>query len=52
MKVPVLIPRIFDQPHTYLSGNFKNLTPGTIVHVPFGKNEEVGVIWDQLEKKS
>ncbi len=51
MKVPVLIPRIFDQPHTYLSGNFKNLTPGTIVHVPFGKNEEVGVIWDQLEKK-
>ena len=51
MKVPVLIPRIFDQPHTYLSGNFKNLTPGTIVHVPFGKKEEVGVIWDQLEKK-
>ncbi len=51
MKVPVLIPRIFDQPHTYLSGKFKNLTPGTIVHVPFGKKEEVGVIWDQLEKK-
>ena len=50
MKVPVLIPRIFDYPHTYLSGEFKNLKPGTVVSVPFGKKEEVGVVWDRLEE--
>ena len=31
MKVPVLIPRIFDYPHTYLSGKFDKLKPGSIV---------------------
>ena len=49
MKVPVLIPRIFDHPHTYLSGKFGKLKPGTIVQVPFGKNNEIGVIWDTEE---
>ena len=47
MKVPVLIPRIFDHPYTYLSGEFENLEPGSIVVVPFGKDEEIGVIWDE-----
>ena len=28
MKVPVLIPRIFDHPHTYLSGKLEKLKPG------------------------
>ena len=50
MKVPVLIPRIFDHPHTYLSGKFGKLNPGSIVHVPFGKEKEIGVIWDKEEK--
>tara|TARA_B100000579_G_scaffold421374_1_gene422092 strand:- start:426 stop:2381 length:1956 start_codon:yes stop_codon:yes gene_type:complete len=50
MKLPVLIPRIFDHPHTYLSGKFKKLKPGTIVSVPFGKEKEIGVIWDKQEK--
>ena len=50
MKVPVLIPRIFDHPHTYLSGNIENLKPGTIVSVPFGKEKEIGVVWDKHQK--
>ena len=52
MKVPVLIPRIFDHPHTYLSGKFDKLRPGSIVSVPFGREEEIGVIWDKPEKTS
>ena len=50
MKVPVLIPRIFDHPHTYSSGKFGKLKPGSIVLVPFGKEKEVGVIWDKQEE--
>ena len=50
MKVPVLIPRIFDHPHTYLSGKLENLKPGSIVLVPFGKEKEIGVIWDKQEE--
>ena len=46
MKVPVLIPRIFDHPHTYSAGKFGQLKPGTIVLVPFGKEKEIGVVWD------
>ena len=41
MKVPVLIPRIFDHPHTYLSGKFDKLKPGSIVSVPFGSKKEL-----------
>ena len=50
MKVPVLIPRIFDYPHTYLSGEFDQLKLGSIVLVPFGRKKEIGVIWDKQEK--
>ena len=50
MKIPVLIPRIFDYPHTYLSGKFDKLKPGSIVSVPFGKEIETGVIWDKTEE--
>ena len=50
MKVPVLIPRIFDHPHTYLSGKFDKLKPGSIVSVPFGNKKEIGVIWDKQEE--
>ena len=49
MKVPVLIPRIFDHPHTYLSKKFGKLKTGSIVSVPFGKDEEIGVVWDKEE---
>ena len=50
MKVPVLIPRIFDHPHTYLSGKFGKLKPGSIVLVPFGREKEIGVVWDRVEE--
>ncbi len=50
MKVPVLIPRIFDHPHTYLAGKFGKLKIGSLVSVPFGKENEVGVVWDEPEQ--
>ena len=50
MKVPVLIPRIFDHPHTYLSGKFGKLKAGSIVQVPFGKENEIGVVWDKAQE--
>ena len=50
MKVPVLIPRIFDHPHTYLSGRFGKLKAGSIVQVPFGREKEIGVVWDKTEE--
>jgi len=50
MKVPVLIPRIFDYPYTYSSGKFGKLQPGSIVLVPFGKEKEIGVVWDKQEE--
>ena len=49
MKVPILVPKIFNFPFTYDSGSLKNLMPGDIVLVPFGKNEEIGVVWDKIQ---
>ncbi len=49
MKVPVLVPKIFNFPFTYDSGSIKNLTAGDLVLIPFGKNEEIGVVWDQIQ---
>ena len=49
MKVPVLVPKIFNFPFTYDSGSLKNLAPGDLVLVPFGKNEEIGVVWDKIQ---
>jgi len=49
MKVPVLIPKIFNFPFTYDSGSLKNLTPGDLVIVPFGRKEEIGVVWDKIQ---
>ena len=49
MKVPVLVPKIFNYPFTYESGSQKNLTPGDLVLVPFGKNEEIGLVWDKIK---
>ena len=48
MKVPVLVPKIFNFPFTYDSGLLENLKPGDIVIVPFGKSKEVGVVWDKI----
>ena len=49
MKVPVLVPKIFNFPFTYDTGSIENLTPGDLVIVPFGKNDEIGVIWDKIQ---
>ncbi len=49
MKVPVLIPKIFNYPLTYESGSIKSLKVGDIVTVPFGKKREIGVVWDKIQ---
>jgi primosomal protein N' (replication factor Y) (superfamily II helicase) len=49
MKVPVLIPKVFNYPFTYNSELKIPLKPGEFVLVPFGKQEEIGVIWDKIE---
>ena len=49
MKVPVLVPKIFNFPFTYESGHLANLKPGDIVIVPFGKAKEIGVVWDKIQ---
>ena len=49
MKVPVLLPKIFNFPFTYDSGRLKDLKPGDLVIVPFGKKEEIGVVWDKIQ---
>ena len=48
MKVPILIPNIFNHPFTY-ENNLK-LKLGDYVIVPFGKSEVTGVVWDEFEK--
>jgi len=49
MKVPVLVPKIFNFPFTYDSGSIQNLKIGDLVIVPFGKSSEIGVIWDKIQ---
>ena len=49
MKVPVLVPKIFNFPFTYDSGSVQNLKIGDLVIVPFGKSSEIGVIWDKIQ---
>ena len=49
MKVPVLVPKVFNFPFTYDSGSLENLKPGDIVIVPFGKSKEIGVVWDKIQ---
>jgi primosomal protein N' (replication factor Y) len=49
MKVPVLVPKVFNFPFTYNSAHLENLKPGDIVIVPFGKSKEIGVVWDKIQ---
>ncbi len=49
MKVPILLPNIFNHPFTYKSNI--NLKVGDYVEVPFGKSKITGVVWDEFEKK-
>ena len=49
MKVPVLLPKIFNYPFTYNSNLNQSLNPGDLVIVPFGKKKEIGVVWDKIQ---
>ena len=49
MKVPILLPNIFNHPFTYESSDL-NLKIGDYVIVPFGKSKITGVVWNQFEK--
>ena len=50
MKVPILLPNIFNHPFTYESDI--NLKVGDYVVVPFGKSRITGVVWDEFEKEN
>ena len=50
MKVPILLPNIFNHPFTYETT--LNLKVGNYVVVPFGKSNITGVVWDEFEKKT
>ena len=49
MKIPILIPNIFDHPFTYDS-NSLDLNKGNYVEVPFGSTIVTGIVWDKFEK--
>ena len=49
MKVPILLPNIFNHPFTYESSNL-DLKIGDYVIVPFGKSKITGVFWNEFEK--
>ncbi len=51
MKVPILIPNIFDHAFTYDSGDI-DLKLGDFVLIPFGKSKVTGVVWNEFEKGS
>jgi len=51
MKIPILLPNIFNHPFTYKSSNL-NLKLGDYVEVPFGKTKKIGIIWDEFEKNN
>ena len=45
MEVQVLLPKVFNFTFTYNCDQKKEYKIGDIVEVPFGKNDEIGVIW-------
>ena len=49
MKVPILLPNIFNHPFTYESSNL-DLKIGNYVIVPFWKSKITGVVWNDFEK--
>ena len=52
MKIPVLLPNIFDYPFTYECENSNFFKIGDFVKVPFGTKEQIGVVWDFEQKSS
>jgi len=50
MKIEVLLPKVFNFSFTYNSNNIL-LKTGDLVEIPFGKNQEIGVIWKNTNKE-
>ena len=50
MKVPILLPKIFNYPLTYQWDLKQNPEAGDIVEVPFGKKKEIGVVWNSIQE--
>ena len=50
MKVPILLPNIFNHPFTYETD--LKLKVGDYVVVSFRKSELIGVVWNEFEKKT
>jgi len=48
MKVPILLPKVFNHPFTYETS--LKLKLGDYVEVPFGNSKTVGIVWDDFEK--
>ena len=49
MKVPILLPNIFNHPFTYEDSS-NLLSKGDFVVVPFGSSKITGIVWDHFEK--
>mgnify|MGYP000945096351 CR=1 FL=1 len=49
MKVPVLLPKIFNYPFTYSFNSSKTIKAGEFVQVPFGNSKVIGVVWDEIQ---
>jgi len=50
MKIPVLFPKIFNYPFTYLSDISEPLNSGDFVKAQFGSTEITGVVWPHEQK--
>jgi len=46
-RVPVLLPVALDQTYDYLLPEGTRIEPGSFVHVPFGPQSRIGVVWDR-----
>ena len=51
MKIPILLPNIFDHPFTYKFSK-ADLKLGDYVEVPFGKSKKIGIVWYEFEKNN
>ena len=51
MEIPILLPKVFNNPFTYThnSKKIKSLNQGDLVVVPFSKKKELGVVWDKIK---
>ena len=46
-RVPILLPVAVDQTYDYLVPPGLELEPGMFVHVPFGPQHRLGIVWDK-----